>query len=292
MVSWTNRRHIQQPLIGVSGKKPMTGAVLPAILAQILRYSRRHMERLSKAWIFVSHSTKDIEGVRRLRNELEARGAEPLLFFLKALEDNQELRLLLRREIDKRHFFLLCDSEAARQSPWVQEEHEYARSFIDKKKKRVTTIALADAWEKQTLAIDGMLKLATAFLTYARSDRDRVRPFAELLAEHDVAVWTELLTEVGHWQATNEDALKKAAENGYLIAFLSPASLGSQWVAHEIAVFQQLAISGGRLVLVDLEPVDHLLPQTLGTLPMQRLRFHAHDATTNGRMLLKALGLD
>jgi hypothetical protein len=248
------------------------------------------MQRLSKAWIFVSHSGKDIEGVRRLRNELEARGAEPLLFFLKALEDHEELRVLLRREIDKRHFFLLCDSEAARQSRWVQEEHEYARSLIGK---RVTTIALADAWERQMLAIDGMLKLATAFLTYTHSDRDRVRPFAELLAGHDLSVWTDLQVQAGQfWSTTIEDALRKAAEDGYLIAFLSPASLRSQWVAQEIAVFQQLAVSGGRLILVDLEPVDHLLPQALQALPLQRLRFYAHDAAANGRMLLKALDLD
>ncbi len=38
--------------------------------------------RVSDAWIFVSHSNKDLEAVRRIRNEVENRGANPILFFL------------------------------------------------------------------------------------------------------------------------------------------------------------------------------------------------------------------
>lgn len=36
------------------------------------------------AWIFVSHSHHDLEKVRQVRNELEQRGHNPLLFFLNA----------------------------------------------------------------------------------------------------------------------------------------------------------------------------------------------------------------
>ena len=38
------------------------------------------------AWIFVSHSHRDLEKVREIRNELERRGCNPLLFFLKCLD--------------------------------------------------------------------------------------------------------------------------------------------------------------------------------------------------------------
>lgn len=92
---------------------------------------------------------------------------------------------LLRREIEARHFFLLCDSDAARRSRWVLEEHEYVRSLPGK---RVTTVTLDAAWEEQLAAMDTMLKLATAFLSYAHIDRDRVLPFADVLAQHDIAV--------------------------------------------------------------------------------------------------------
>ena len=43
------------------------------------------------AWIFVSHSHKDIEKVREIRNELERRGHNPLLFFLKCMDDDGAL---------------------------------------------------------------------------------------------------------------------------------------------------------------------------------------------------------
>ena len=43
------------------------------------------------AWIFVSHSHRDLEKVRQIRNELEKRGHNPLLFFLKCLEDDNAL---------------------------------------------------------------------------------------------------------------------------------------------------------------------------------------------------------
>ena len=51
------------------------------------------------AWIFVSHSHRDLEKVRPIRNELERRGHHPLLFLLKCLEDDDaRLPELIRRK--------------------------------------------------------------------------------------------------------------------------------------------------------------------------------------------------
>lgn len=75
------------------------------------------------AWIFVSHSHKDLEKVRELRNELERQGANPLLFYLKCLDDdNALLPELIEGEIHSRDFFILCDSSNARQSKYVLQE--------------------------------------------------------------------------------------------------------------------------------------------------------------------------
>ncbi len=43
------------------------------------------------AWIFLSHSRRDLEKVRPIRNELERRGHNPLLFSLKCLKENDPL---------------------------------------------------------------------------------------------------------------------------------------------------------------------------------------------------------
>ena len=49
------------------------------------------MTQISKAWIFVSHSTKDLDKVRAVRDAIENIGGEPILFFLKCLSDHDEI---------------------------------------------------------------------------------------------------------------------------------------------------------------------------------------------------------
>lgn len=79
-------------------------------------------------WVFVSHSTKDFERVRLVRNALEDSGFRPILFYLKCLENEDEVNDLLKREIDARKRFILCDSLNAQTSKFVQSEVEYIRS--------------------------------------------------------------------------------------------------------------------------------------------------------------------
>ena len=78
-----------------------------------------------KGWIFVSHSTKDFEGVRRVRDYLETKSQHPLLFFLKCIRDTDELDSLITREIEARTIFMLCDSPNSRSAGWVQREIEF-----------------------------------------------------------------------------------------------------------------------------------------------------------------------
>ena len=64
-------------------------------------------------WVFVSHSTKDFEKERLVRNALEDSGFRPILFYLKCMENEDEINELLKREIDARRRFILCDSTIA-----------------------------------------------------------------------------------------------------------------------------------------------------------------------------------
>lgn len=65
-------------------------------------------------WVFLSHSNKDYDKVRVVRNLLEDQKFRPIMFFLCCLEDNEEINDLIKREIDSRTRFILCDSENAR----------------------------------------------------------------------------------------------------------------------------------------------------------------------------------
>jgi len=81
-------------------------------------------------WVFVSHANADFDKVRRVRDELEKRGARPLLFYLKALENNStDLPDLLRREIAARDWFVLCESPNAAASRWVKQEVDMVLSM-------------------------------------------------------------------------------------------------------------------------------------------------------------------
>lgn len=78
--------------------------------------------------VFVSHSTKDFERVRLVRNALEESGFRPILFYLKCMENEEEINESLKREIDARRRFILCDSPNAQESKFVQSEVDYIKS--------------------------------------------------------------------------------------------------------------------------------------------------------------------
>lgn len=89
---------------------------------------------MNRITIFLSHSSKDIEKVKKIRDILELLGFKPLIFYLKCLDDDCEtLNELLKREIEARNLFLYCRSKASEKSKWVQEELNYIKSFDSKR---------------------------------------------------------------------------------------------------------------------------------------------------------------
>ena len=94
------------------------------------------------AWIFLSHSSKDIEVVRKIRNAFEDNGHNPLAFHLKCMQTDtaagrEELDELIKREIDARQWFVFCESPNAAESPYVQMEREY---ILQSKKSKVWSL--------------------------------------------------------------------------------------------------------------------------------------------------------
>ena len=83
----------------------------------------------SNAWVFISHSNKDFDKIIHVRNKLEALHYKPILFFLKCLDDDKEIFELIKREIQARDRFILCDSKNSRESEWVQKEKDFIISL-------------------------------------------------------------------------------------------------------------------------------------------------------------------
>lgn len=89
------------------------------------------------------------------------------MFFLCCLEDNEEINDLIKREIDGKTRFILCDSENVRQSNWVQKELEYIKS----KNRIYQTIDLSKSEEEISKELKFYRSSAEIFISYRREDR-------------------------------------------------------------------------------------------------------------------------
>ena len=99
-----------------------------------------------KKHVFISHSSKDWDKVRLIRNYIEEQGDSPLLFYLKCFDHNpmstqdlSDLKSLISREIDARDKFLLCDGINAQNSEFVKWEIEEIQQ-LRKSEKRLNLI--------------------------------------------------------------------------------------------------------------------------------------------------------
>ena len=207
------------------------------------------MRRRQKAWVFVSHSTKDMASVRRVRNEIEGAGGEPLLFFLKCISESDELDDLLKREIVARRYFLLCDSTHAQASKWVQDEVAHVRSLTGK---RIETIDLTWAWARQAAVVKTLLKTATLFPVYARPDRRIVEPLLEELERLDFGLFDAFDRE-GPVDELADEITIAIDQSRYLLEFVSRHSLASQWCRLETDYFVERTEQRGNYIPVLLE---------------------------------------
>jgi TIR domain len=248
--------------------------------------------KTSDAWIFVSHSHKDLNAVRRVRDEFERLHANPLLFFLMCLKEDEEVGSLIEREITARNFFLLCDSPAARNSPWVQKEREIVRSL---KERKIHELDLDWPWEQQKRVIHETLQSATTFLNYASSDRGRILPYIDLLVANDFAVFEPSGMSSGESWVDELDAAITRSVTGYFFTFLSQDWLRSVWARKEIERFLALTANlatGRRPFLVALDPIPSLslaLPAQLRDT--QILDFSGGNIVENCQRLLEAVEL-
>jgi hypothetical protein len=194
------------------------------------------------AWIFLSHSHKDFDKVRELRNELEAYEHHPLLFFLKCLDDDSEIDGLIQREIEARSWFILCDSPNSRSSRWVQQERNIIAGLSSHTS---ATVNLDDPLPLQLSSISGLTKRATVFLSYAATDRQIATQIQHSLRVDDFGVFSDLQIPLGaSWQAEIESALNAAVDRGAVLVLLSRSSMASQWQRREIMLALERAEPG------------------------------------------------
>lgn len=213
-------------------------------------------------WIFLSHASKDIELVRRVRNEFEKYGQNPLAFHLRCLDEEyprkeEELWDLIYREIDAREWFIYCKSPEAENSDNVLRERQYIEQSG---KNKIWMLDMTEEWDAIATKIHKICADLEVFISYAHHDRKAAEVLRTLLIEKDYSVWTaEDNLNIGDcWETQISKTISRCAEQGFYVLLISEDSLKSQFVEKEL----EYATSQGAWII----PVvigDTVLPQWL-----------------------------
>ncbi len=189
-------------------------------------------------WIFLSHSSHDIEKVRLVRNEFERLGHNPLAFHLKCLsvdteERKRELDNLIKREIDARDWFVFCNSPDAENSPYVRDEHAY---IVNSGKEKVWSIDMTQDIDSILKKVKQICENIEVYVSYSHRDKNLVKPLIEELINRDYAVWTpDLNLTVGEeWVSQITNAITRCAYKGFYLIVITEESLKSDFVKREL----------------------------------------------------------
>jgi hypothetical protein len=174
-----------------------------------------------EVWIFLSHSNMDYDKVRIVRNILEEQGLRPLMFFLHCLSDDDEIDTLIKREIDCRTRFILCDSENARKSKWVQKEVAYIKS----QNRIVEAIDMTKGIEEIAEDLKDFIAATKIFISYNKEEYDLAEKVYERLSKYDFTVYIDAFWKPGAEYNQNYidtiNFLKEAASGGFVVSIMN-----------------------------------------------------------------------
>lgn len=235
-------------------------------------------------YVFLSHSHKDIEDVRTIRNVFEQKGFEPLCFFLKCLSDDDEVEDLIKREIDARDFFVYVDSKNAQNSRWVRTEREYVKNS-GKNENSIFRINLDDFKNNQQSKvyleseIERIVSSKRVFILCASEDREIAYKISKALEEKDFKVWidSDIIMQGSQWEIDIEKALLEASKYGYIIPIVSKNSTRpDSFVRREIVFAREL---GAKFIPIRID--DTIPPLVLMTYSTILLRDHSSEEQIN-----------
>lgn len=217
----------------------------------------------NRIFVFLSHSHHDYEKVRMVRDFLENKGFRPLMFFLKCLEKKGYENLtkkLIKEEIDNRQRFVLCDSENAKESDWVKFEVKH----IKETNRPYEVINLEWPKERIEKAILKFKIRSTVFLSYSRSQIELAKAVNAKLQMRDFITIFDMDSVIdGLFEKQIIDAVKRAAEEGYVLAFLNDNFRKESWQYKEIITAMNY---GGRIIPVITAPLTDEAEFLLGHL--------------------------
>lgn len=211
-------------------------------------------------WVFISHSHQDILKVRYIRNKLENRGFQPLMFYLKCLNDDDEIEDLIKREIKARKWFIYADSPASRISTWVKSERDFIKECSGK---RIFSIDLTQELDEQ---IDQIAQQLSVFLSFSSENRSTVSAVAERLVKEELLVMDGRQIVVGElYQKQIVNSINKASRNGFVLLFISKETMLKKYSFVNIE-YDLAKKSGGEIIPI---MIGHINPTDIDDSNMQ-----------------------
>lgn len=192
------------------------------------------MKNNNGSWIFISHSSADIEKIRIIRNEFEKYGQNPLAFHLKCLNDNtkegkEELFDLIKREIAARDWFVYCESESASKSSYVQMEREYVKKC---NKQFIWMINLDQDVEEIKNQVRKICCSIQVFLVYAEENENIARPLKYELRKNDFSTWD--IYEINSLFKEAGEAFLSIAKKGFVLFICTKESINNNLIIDEL----------------------------------------------------------
>lgn len=231
-------------------------------------------------WIFLSHSSEDIRMVRRIRNEFERLGANPIAFYLRCMDpeyqidhqaDEEKLWKLIEREIDAREWFVFCDSARARQSRNVQRERDYIRRTG---KKKIWTLDLEEGWDGIRRDIGRIVRDLEVFISYSHRDSALADELEAELIRRDFSVWdarSDLTVTGNPWWVDVSGVIHRVMREGLFVMLITPAAVESRsWVMEIEEAFREATASGDDFRILPVMVGDPELPPSLRPLLFDR----------------------
>ena len=244
-----------------------------------------------------------------MRNLLEKNSFRPLMFFLKCLNDDDEIDDLIKREIDCRGRFILCDSENARNSDWVKKEVEYIKS----KQRIYQTINVDDTEENIANEILGFRKSSSVYISYSREDAYISKQLSDLLekdwdfmiakfdlfvsySQEDESIYRNLADAMGDdWNMNLMDLeylkkkINKALEEGYVIFMITKNFLKSRWCIEELLyAFERIDKHRKNVIILTYDIPD---TQIRNIIPNYNWHHSVSFTVTNGELIIDRLDL-
>lgn len=202
----------------------------------------KHWEEKAKGWVFLSHASDDYEDVKIIRNYLEENGFSALMFYLKCLEESdkrEKIKELIEWEIKARNIFVLCESDAANNSGWVQWETNLVKNSTNPiifKTINIENIKYKKCTELSKL--DDLMNKATLYFLY--SSKDNKHKQIETIYQKLNSIGFRILRDISSTtkQGRNinikiQEAITETKNKGAVLVFLSKNVLDSNWFWHE-----------------------------------------------------------